>query len=276
MILSILLVILACSDAPTATAPLADPPTVATKTELATSGGEHAHGPSQAGADHAHASPHGGIVQTVGDMHVEALMMPAGVMFYLSDGAQQPLPVAGYGGNAVVKGPSGVTTVDLVPMGDHLHAAAPLEQGQPASAVLTLTHDAKAVSASFETQGVGLESHDHTSLHGGQVSMWGEYHLEYAPQDGQYRLWLTDHQRNPVSGPATGSVKDGSNTLPLTQDASGMLTANGAGAGTRPIVVDVNVGGTMFSLGFNAVAVQPAHAQPAHAHGEHEHGDHAH
>ena len=93
--------------------------------------------------------------------HVEALKMPTGVMFYLEDADQKPLTVDGYTGNAVVKGPSGVVTVELMAMGDHLHAPAVLLQGQPATAVLTLKHDGKASSASFETQAVGLPSHDH-------------------------------------------------------------------------------------------------------------------
>lgn len=106
-------------------------------------------------------------------MHVEALMTPAGVMFYVSDGAQNALPIAGYSGSAIVKGPAGVTTVDLAPMGDHLFAAATLADGQPATAVLTLTHNGKAVSASFESKGVGTAvpagtppeagGHDHAS-----------------------------------------------------------------------------------------------------------------
>ena len=209
----------------------------------------HTHAPG----DHAHASPHGGMVQTVGDMHVEALMMAGGVMFYLSDGQQKPLAVDGYSGSAVVKGPGGLTTVDLAPMGDHLHAAAALEQGKPASVVLTLKHGDQAMSASFETQAVGLATHDHTSLHGGTVSMWGNYHVEYAPKDASYRIWVTDESRNPVSGPITASVKDGDRTVPLAADPTGMLSGPGEGAGTRPVMVDVKVGDAAFSLSFNAV-----------------------
>jgi hypothetical protein len=200
---------------------------------------------------HRHDAPHGGIVQTLGDIHAEALFMPAGVMFYLEDGAQAPLAVDGYTGSAVVKGPSGIVTVDLMAMGDHLHAPATLVQGQPASAVLTLTHEGKAVSASFDSTAVGLASHDHVALHGGQVGMWGEYHLEYAPKDGEYRVWVTDEHRNPVAGTVTGSVKDGATVTPLGAGPDGALTGKGDGAGTRPVTVDVTVDGKAFSLGFN-------------------------
>lgn len=236
---------LAGCSAPESTAPAVIPPMapVAASSEA----------PTHSSADHSHAAPHGGIVQTLGDLHVEALMMPGGVMFYLSDADQKALPVDGYSGSAAVKGPSGVSTVELMAMGDHLHAAAVLVQGEPAAAVLTLTHEGKAASASFETQAVGLQSHDHTPLHGGQVSMWGNNHVEYAPKDDTYRFWLTDEHRNAEAGALSGSVKDGDNTLPLTVDAAGMLSAKGEGAGSRPVMVEITTGGETFSLGFNAV-----------------------
>ena len=208
-------------------------------------------------APHTHAALHRGIVQVVhgdaGDLHVEALMMPAGVMFYLSDADQKPLTVDAYSGSAVVKGPSGVVTVDLMAMGDHLHAPASLVQGEPASAVLTLVRDGKATSAAFETQAVGMQSHDHTPLHGGVVSMWGDHHVEYAPKDGAYRIWVTDEHRNPVTGPVVATVKDGATTLPLTADASGMFAASADGAGSRPVTIAVTVDGGSFELGFGAV-----------------------
>ena len=219
------------------------------------SGSEHAA--EHAGGEHAHGAPHGGIVRTVGDIHVEALMMPSGVMFYLSDKNEVPLGVDGYTGTAAVKGPGGLETVDLMPMGDHLHAAVPLVQGQPASAVLTVTHEGKASSASFETSSVGLQSHDHVALHGGQVGMWGNYHLEYLPKAGEYRVWVTDANRNPIAGTVTGTIKDGSVTVPLVAGEAGAMSAKGEGAGTRPVTVEVTADGTTFSLGFDAVQGSP-------------------
>lgn len=227
--------------------------------------------PDHASGEHAHASPHGGIVKTVGERHVEALFMPGGVMMYVSDSAQQALPVDAFSGTAVVKGPAGVETVTLTPMGDHLHAAAKLEHGKPASVVLTLTHDGKADSVSFEVQSVGLAEHDHTSLHGGQVGMWGDYHLEYAPKDGEHRVWVSDAKRVPVSGAVSGSLKDGDAVVPLSFDAgSGLLSGKAEGAGSRNVMVDVKVGETSFSLAFNAAEA------PAAAAGGHDHGAHAH
>ncbi len=207
---------------------------------------------------HTHNAPHGGIVNAIQrdgtEMHAEALFMPAGVMFYLSDANQVALPLDGWTGNAVVKGPSGVVTVDLMNMGDHLHAPSTLVQAQPASTVVTLTKDGKAVSTSFSTETVGMQSHNHTPLHGGIVSMWGDHHVEYAPKDGEYRFWITDEKRNPVTGALSGSVKDGDKVVPLVAGADAMLTAKGDGAGTRPVMLSVTTEGTSFDLSFNPAA----------------------
>lgn len=241
-----LLFLLACSTpAPTPAAP----PPAPTAQPVQAASAPHAHAPGE----HAHAAPHGGIVKTTGDMHVEAVMTPAGVMFYLSNADQVAVPVDGYSGSAVIKGPAGVTTADLMPMGDHLHAPATLEQGKPASVVLTFTRDGKALSVAFDTETVGLASHDHTSLHGGQVGMWGDHHVEYAAQDGEYRFWITDAHRNPVPGPVSGSVKAGATELPLVPGDAGLLSVKAADAGKVPVTVNVVTADTSFSLGFNAV-----------------------
>ena len=249
-VLPFIVLLAACgSDGPASPVVPATPeaPVVTPAAAAAVAAPDHESGP------HAHSAAHGGIMQAVGDLHIEALMMPGGVMFYLADQAQKPLPVDGYAGNAVIRGPSGIVTVELMPMGDHLHAAAALLQGQPATAVLTLTHEGKAVSATFETATVGLQSHDHTSLHGGAVSMWGDLHLEYAPSDGAYRVWVTDAHRNPVPGPLSGSVQDGALKIPMVEGEGSLLSAKGEGAGARPVTVEVTAGGNTFSLGFNAV-----------------------
>jgi hypothetical protein len=223
---------------------------------------------------HAHAAPHGGVVKSVGGRHVEAVFMPGGVLFYLSSPEGGALPVDGFAGSVVVKGPGGVETVTLQPMGDHLHAVVTLQHGQPAGVVLTLTHEGRAESATFEVAAVGLAEHDHTSLHGGQVGMWRDFHLEYAPRDGEHRVYVTDAKRLPVSLGVSGSLKDGDATLPLTFDpATGMLSGKAPGAGSRKVLVEVKVGDVAFSLGFQPVAGDPNPKPHAHEHGD---GAHAH
>jgi hypothetical protein len=67
---------------------------------------------------HAHASPHGGEVKVLGANHVEAVFTPGGILFYVSDASEAGLPASSFTGSAVVKGPAGVETIALTPMGD--------------------------------------------------------------------------------------------------------------------------------------------------------------
>ena len=59
--------------------------------------------------------------------------MSDGVLFWVTDVNAQPLAPGDYTGSATVKGPNGVVQVPLMVMEDHLHAATPLVQGQPAT-----------------------------------------------------------------------------------------------------------------------------------------------
>lgn len=97
--------------------------------------------------------------------------------------------------------------------------------------------------------------------------MWGDFHVEYAPQDGEHRFWVTGANRIPVTGAVTGTLKDGNTVLPLTLDTSGMLSAKAEGAGTRPVLVEITTGAQSFSLGFNAAgagAMPPMEGMQGH------------
>ena len=78
------LVLLACgkgeapAPAPTATAPAA-PPTKAAGHEA---------------DDHHHEAPHGGVMVAAGDYHLEAVSSKMGIVLYLSDAAEKPIPPA--------------------------------------------------------------------------------------------------------------------------------------------------------------------------------------
>jgi hypothetical protein len=190
-----------------------------------------------------------------GSLHVEAVFSPTGLILWLRDSDEKPVDPALYTGTAVIQGPTGVQTLPLQPMGnEHLHAETTLEMGKPATAVVNLTVDGKPVALSFRVEAVGLASHDHASLHGGVVSMSGDFHVEYVAKDGEYRFYISDEHRVPVATGVGGSVKDGDKELPLNFDSTtGLLHAFGTGAGTRPVMLNAKVGDKSFSLGFNPV-----------------------
>lgn len=104
---------------------------------------------------HTHAAGHGGEVKTVGELHVEGRFMRSGLMVWVNDADQQPVDLASVTGAAVVKGPAGVTTVLLAPMGDHLHAALTLPEGTAADAVVTFNVAGTPVRVDFRTSSVG-------------------------------------------------------------------------------------------------------------------------
>jgi hypothetical protein len=225
----------------------------------------HAEGHHHAEGD-GHAARHGGQQRELKGLHVEALFEADGVHFYLGDGDNNPLSPEGSTGDAVITGPAGVETASLMAMGDALHAPAKLETGKPASAVLTLTRGGETQSASFETAAVGTAFHDHAALHGGQVGMWGHYHVELLAKDDVYSVWVTDAGRSPVTTATTGVVVDGSQRLALTVDpTSGGLTAKAEGAGTRPVTVEITVEDQNISLPFQAgTATGDGHADHTH------------
>ena len=122
------------------------------------------------------------------------------------------------------------------------------------------------------------ERHEHSSHHGGQIGMAGEFHLEVAVSPaGLYRVWPTDDWRNPVPldgvggevtvTPATGE----SFVLPLTLSpdkdvliATGnpirgvfMVEVSVAGVDVKPISMEFQ-----FTLGDEHPATAPAQDKP--------------
>lgn len=242
----LLALLFACGEAP--------PPAPAAPAPASAPGHEGHEHPE----DHGHGARHGGQQAELEGMHVEALFQRDGVHFYLADGDNQPLPPSFATGHAIVTGPAGTEDVQLAINEDHLLAAKPLTEGQPASALLTLSRDGKIQSVNFETQGVGLAFHDHSALHGGVVGMSGHYHIELRAGEGAYRVWLTDAGRGAITGDLQGVVIDGEARLPLSLDAqTGALVATSPDAGARPVVVEVLHDGQTISLPFAAARAQP-------------------
>jgi len=204
------------------------------------------------GGPHAHAASHGGEVKMAGDLHVEARFTKSGVMVWLRDAAEAPIDAATVTAGAVVKTGAGVQSVPMMSMGDHLHAALPLEEGTAAEAVLTLTVGGKPVSVDFHVEEVGaLAEHDHTTLHGGVLSMWGDNHVEYLAKDGEVRFWVSDAHRVARREGVTGSAKVGDTVVPLTFDpATGLLSGKATPTAGQRVTLDVTVGAQTFSLVF--------------------------
>ncbi len=247
--------ILACTQEPAA--PEASPaPAAAPEAAPAHDHGSHDHGEAggpEHGADagHGHGAAHGGIQAELEGLHVEAVVTHNGVLFYPADGDNKGLPAEGFSGQAAIKGPTGVETVPLMPMGDHLHALAKLEVGKPATIVLTLTRDGKPQSHTYEVKAVGMQEHDHTTLHGGVVSMWGDYHVEYVKKDGEHRFYMSDAKRVPLSGTVSGSATQGGKDVPLAFDpTAGLLSAKADPAAAGMVMLNAKVDGTEFSLGW--------------------------
>jgi hypothetical protein len=240
----LLLMLLACESSPTPPAVPA-PPVVPAAPVAA----EHHH---EGTGDHGHGAKHGGIQKELDGMHLEGLITPENLDFWLADKDANAMPLQGITATAMVKGPAGVEQLNLSVVDDHFHTPVKLAQGQPATVVVTLMQAGKAQSASYEIPAVGLALHDHQSLHGGQVSMSGDYHLEYLGKEGVYQVWVSNAARQPVTNVLSGSLKDGDKTITLSKDpTTGMLSASGEGAGTRPVMVEVKVPDKTITLGFN-------------------------
>ncbi|MCC7111535.1 MAG: hypothetical protein IT382_19735 [Deltaproteobacteria bacterium] len=222
-------------------------------------GHEHAPPPppaAHAAGDHAHASPHGGVVATIdGQTHVEVLFLDKDFRVWFYDGDMKPVALP-TDAKATVVVDKKVSKLDL-PVAkkadgtpdDHLTGALALPAAQKASLVIQATLLGKARSARVEREagagGAALPYHDHTPLHGGLVAMSSDDHVELvAGADGTYRLWYTDAWRRPlVDGvkatltvESEGGVKE---TLALTGPAadgelSGTLVGKGKSTPAKP------------------------------------------
>lgn len=77
--------------------------------------------------DHAHAAPHGGMVESAGSGHMEMVLSDGNLFIYPFDAAEQPLSVEGITDATAIIQAEGETeqTITLTPMGDHLMGTLP-------------------------------------------------------------------------------------------------------------------------------------------------------
>jgi hypothetical protein len=207
--------------------------------------------PHDHAAPHEHAAPHDGLLQVSGDLHLEARLMPTGVMLWLSDANEAPLAVDGSVARAVIQTDHGTSEVAFSPMGDHLHALATLPAGRPARVAVTLRREGRAHTALFATEAVGMALHDHTALHGGVVGMFGDVHVEYAVEGGELRFYLSDAHRAPLVAGVSGEARVGDRAVPLVFDpARGLL--HGEAPNTGEVVLRARTPAYPFEMTFPA------------------------
>lgn len=197
------------------------------------------------------------------------LFITLALLVACSTPATAPTPTGAGPEPASADAPNGYTC----PMHPFVHMDAPgkcpvcLMTLVPATAPAAASAPAAVTAAATPATTAPLEAHDHRSLHGGQVSMFGDHHVEYVGANDEYHFWVTNATREPITTGLSGSVKDGDTTIPLTADnATGLLTAHGEGAGSRAVMVEVTADGATFSLGFGAVPAAGAAVEHEHHH----------
>ncbi len=116
--------------------------------------------PHARGEDHAHGSPHGGVVAVAGSYHIEAVASKVGMLVYLLDGDEKALPISDVKGSVLLSTKDGKppTEAPLEAMGNHLHAMVSFAGAW--TAVVTLHVAGETLTARFEGGPTG-SGHDH-------------------------------------------------------------------------------------------------------------------
>jgi hypothetical protein len=218
--------LLAACDKKTET-PTPGPASGAPATQQSPAKGQHSAEP------HAHAAPHGGLVETTPRGHMELVAQRDGsYRVYLLDDALNVRPVTGAKGSIkVAKG--GYPDVALTPTGDHLAGQGPGHTDDHLAMVVTVVQDGKPETARFSAH---LEAEGHG---GGLVGALRQEPCPATPPAG-----LTAEQCAKQGGVYTLEVKDGAPVLVLVgegKDAKALLAPR---AGQR-----VHVTGAMEEAG---------------------------
>ena len=118
---------------------------------------EHKHGGEDRGktAEHAHGSPHGGLVKTLGNGHAEVMIKDGRLLVWVLDAKEKTVPPPS-GGKAVLQVGKNKHELALAGHGDHLMAALSKEAGEHIAAangkvavLVTLAVDGKPRSTRF-------------------------------------------------------------------------------------------------------------------------------
>jgi hypothetical protein len=226
--------------------------TACEKSKPAPSPAPQAKASGHAAEEHAHAAPHGGVVTSTRQGHLELVGGRDGTFtLYVLDEQLQPLPVTGATGTLKLTVPD-YADVKLMPEGDALVGKGAPFQAEHATAVVSVTAGGATQTGRFalhlEPGGhggeppAGLRAHDHTPLQGGTVLMVGDLHLEVlARREGEVRVYLTDAYRRPVpvagrQGQVEMTTGAGVKTVPLTPEPGGRFLTAKREAFTEPQV----------------------------------------
>ncbi|MEW6277845.1 MAG: hypothetical protein AB1758_04410 [Candidatus Eremiobacterota bacterium] len=98
------------------------------------------------------------------------------------------------------------------------------------------------------------EFHAHTVNHGGQVAMWGDYHIEVGRDvSGEYRVWLSDAYRRPISARyyrGTVTPEPSGTAVPLEASLDASCAFARLPREVRTIVLDLDVPGHAMRFRF--------------------------
>lgn len=242
---------------------------------------------SAPGEDHPHQAPHGGLVATAGDKHIELLIQPNGHLdvFLLSE-ETRPISAASAQGKIKLLAGASLQEFALVPHGDHLttEAVVPPPTADDTLIVLVdLSYQGKPYSARVAYRSVPrgeAAPHAHEARQGGQVAQAGRDHLElvlFAP--GEYRLYPSDDAGAPlapslIAGAALTVAAPGQapEVLPLVlEPGRAFWVAKGRprSESPLPVTIEIELRGEAQTASYQVVAaVSPRGAVP----GDHPHG----
>ena len=119
------------------------------------------------GGDHKHGSPHGGIVKSAGDFHIEVTVKDGMVMAYLLDGKEKAMANAGVTATAVIQMADGQTSnVTLASSGKEAFMYMLDKTKKYNKAIVTFVSRSKTASASFDLNAPVKNAEDgHTHQH---------------------------------------------------------------------------------------------------------------
>lgn len=121
--------------------------------------------------DHKHSSPHGGVVKTAGNYHLELAQKNGALTVYLLDANEKPMSVAGAMATALLQTPDGTVTTVKLPATGTQQFGATLDKPNAAraksfrKAIVNVAVKGQSASASFDLTAPGVSNKHTTHQH---------------------------------------------------------------------------------------------------------------